>query len=57
MKIRVTDEQMGRIRDHLYNNYPWLYRENTAYTAELISVWEVEFDQKFEKDIKKALAL
>lgn len=57
MTITVTEQQMGKIRDHLYSKYPWLYRKNTAFTAELISVWKVKFDPRFEQDIKDAIAL
>jgi hypothetical protein len=56
MKITATEEQMASIRERLFNKYPYLYRKNTAYTAELISVYKVEVDDKFADDIKEAIS-
>ena len=49
--IRVTDEQMFAIHKHLFEHYPWLHRNNEAYTAELVSAWDLTYDERFEKDI------
>ena len=53
--IRVTDEQMFNIHKHLFEKYPWLYRKNEAYAAELVSAWDVTYDERFEKDIEEVL--
>lgn len=56
MTITVTEEQMASIRERLFKKYPYLYRKNTAYTAELIPVYKVKVDDKFLDDIKEALS-
>lgn len=56
MKIRVTEEQMRRIHDHLFKKYPWLGRKNTAYEAECVSFYDLKFDKRFYQDIKEAIS-
>lgn len=52
--ITVTESQMDRIKSHLFEKYSWLHRKNTAYTARLISSYQLTFDESFEKDIMEA---
>lgn len=51
----VNGEQMSRIRKHLYEKYPFLYRENIAYSASVVDAYELEYDVRFEEDIKEVL--
>lgn len=55
MTITVTEEQFARIHAHLFSKYPWLYRKNTAYTAELVSKYRLTVDKRFINDIKEVL--
>lgn len=40
--IFVTDSEMERISDYLHNKYPFIYRENTLYTASLVGMWKLQ---------------
>lgn len=58
MKHRVVSEkEMGKIHRHLFEKYPWLHRTNTAYHATVVRAYNLEYDTRFEEDIKEALAL
>ena len=52
----LTQEQLVRVHSHLFKKYPWLRKGNSAYRAELISLYRVSYDEKFEDDIKEALS-
>ena len=54
--IIVSEREMGRIHDHLFEKYPWLCRKNTAYVANVVGAYVLKYDKKFEKDIKEALS-
>lgn len=55
MTITVTEEQFARIHAHLFSKYPWLYRKNTAYTAELVAKYRLTVNGHFINDIKEVL--
>ena len=56
MKMIVDESQMAAIRAHLLQKYPYLGRKNTAYTAKLISTYEIEFDKKWLPKIREAIS-
>ena len=56
MKMLVDESQMAAVRSHLFKKYPYLSRKNTAYTAKLISTYEIEFEEKWLEEIKSALS-
>ena len=56
MTIQVTEEQLREIRKRLFQKYPWLYKENTAYEASPVDLWDVEVNDKFIDDIKDILS-
>lgn len=55
-RMVVTHDQLKKIHKALFEKYPWLYRENTAYSASLVDVWNLTYDERFENEIKEALS-
>lgn len=51
MKIRVSEKEMDAIHTKLFEKYPFLQRNNIAYTASLVSFYDVSFDERFKEDI------
>jgi len=44
--LYLTDAEMSSLRDKLRKKYPWIQRENTIYSAKLVSVWVVKIDEE-----------
>ena len=53
--IIVSESQMQKIREHLFNKYPYLNRKNDAYKAKMIVRYELDYSDKFDADIAEII--
>ena len=49
--IFLTDEQMRRFSKNAHERYPFIYRENSVYDAELESMWRVTLSDERDIDL------
>lgn len=50
--LYLTDSEINKVADYFASKYPWICRENTIYSAELISIWKVEIGENDAREIE-----
>lgn len=57
MRLTLGESQVLAVEDYLFETYPHLHVENTAYRAGIGEAgWEMLYDARYEADIRKALS-
>ena len=49
--LYLTDREINKVADYFAKKYPWICRENTIYSAELISIWKVEMSEDDAREV------
>ena len=53
--IYVTDSEIDKISDYFHKQYPFIYRENTIFSAVLVGMWKVEIREEHTEEVQSLL--
>ena len=51
----VTDSEINKISDYFHKQYPFIYRENTIFSAVLVGMWKVEIREEHTEEVQSLL--
>ena len=49
--LYLSDSEINKVADYFAKKYPWICRENTIYSAELLSIWKVEMSEDDAREV------
>ena len=56
ISVYATDEEMTAISEYMHNKYPFIYRDNTLYSAErLCGLWRVKVREDCIEEVQSLL--
>lgn len=50
--VYVTDDEINKISDYFHKQYPFIYRDNTIFSAVLVGMWRVEIKEEHIDEVR-----